>query len=82
MSQRDTTSDAAIEAASLWRLGRGSELRDASVQVFKSIFGDFIGWFLFRIVHEDELEDWQQSTVGMISFCEFLCSFANNAIEI
>ena len=82
MTQRDTTSDAANETASLWRLGRGSELRDASVQVFKSIFGNYTGWFLYRIVHEDELEDWQQSTVGMISFCECLCSFANNNLLI
>jgi hypothetical protein len=71
ISKHDTSSDLADEIASLWRLGRGSELRDASVQVFKGIFGDFNGWLLYRIVHEDELEDWQQSIVGIISFCKW-----------
>ena len=70
MSKQDATPDVAEEIANLWRLGRGSELRDASVKAFKAIFGDYNGWFLFRIVHEDVVEDWQQSTIGVISYCE------------
>ncbi|RFU23632.1 hypothetical protein B7463_g12706, partial [Scytalidium lignicola] len=82
MSQHDITSDAANETAGLWRLGRGSELRDASVQVFKSIFGDYTGWFLFRIVHENELEDWQQSAIGMISFYTLIGSIILAALLV
>ncbi|KAE9381948.1 hypothetical protein N431DRAFT_458499 [Stipitochalara longipes BDJ] len=67
-SQHDTSSDLADEIANKWRLGRGSELRDASVESFQGIFGNFNGWLLYRIVREDELQDWHQSLVGMISF--------------
>jgi hypothetical protein len=72
MSKHDISSELADETANLWRLGRGSELRDASVRVFEGIFGDFNGWLLYRIVHEDELEDWQQSIIGIISFCKLM----------
>lgn len=74
MTQDGTTSEVANEIANLWRVGRGSELRDASVQLFKEIFGSYTGWFLYRIVHEEILADWKRSTVGIISFRKYPCS--------
>lgn len=74
ISELDTTSDYANKTSNLWGPGRGSELRDLSVRDFKATFGDYMGWVLFRIVHEDELEDWKRSTAGMISFCKCSCS--------
>jgi hypothetical protein len=72
VSKQGTSSDLADETASLWRLGGGSELRDASVRVFKGVLVDFNGWLLYRIVHEDELEDWEQSIIGIISICKLV----------
>lgn len=80
MSKHDAASDFAEEISNLWRLGRGSELREAPVNYFKKVFGDETGWFLFRIVREDELEDWQRSTVGLVSFCKCPCSSQMNAL--
>ena len=64
--------DIADETAGLWKDGRGAELYDFPVRAFKSVFGEQTGWSLFRIVQEDKLQDWKQSTVGMLSFCKSL----------
>ena len=69
MSQ-DISADVADEIANKWRLGRGSELHDASRAFLQDIFGKSNGWMLYRIVQEDALEDWQQSTIGLLTFCE------------
>ena len=64
--------DVADETAKLWKDGRGAELYDFPVRSFKSVFGEQTGWSLFRIVYEDKLQDWKESTVGMLSFCKCL----------
>lgn len=69
MSQ-DISADVADEIANKWRLGRGSELHDASRAFLQDIFGNYNGWMLYRIVQEDALEDWQQSPIGIVTFCE------------
>ena len=68
MSQ-DISADVADRIANKWRLGRGSELHDASRAFFQDIFGNYNDWRLYRIVQEDALEDWQQSTIGILTFC-------------
>lgn len=70
ISKQTLTPSQASETANLWLLGRGSELRDTSLRVFKGIFGDYTGWVIFRMVHEDELLDWKESRAGMASRCE------------
>ncbi|KAJ8060616.1 hypothetical protein OCU04_010926 [Sclerotinia nivalis] len=72
ISKLGTSPEIAEETAKLWKDGRGAELYDFSARAFRSIFGDQIGWSLFRIVHEDKLQDWKQSIVGLISFCKSL----------
>ncbi|PMD16012.1 hypothetical protein NA56DRAFT_608299 [Hyaloscypha hepaticicola] len=67
MSQ-DISADVADEIANKWRLGRGSELHDASRTFLQDIFGNYNGWMLYRIVEEDALEDWQQSPIGIVTF--------------
>ncbi|CAD6448682.1 f60e6f6c-7c0c-490a-9ba3-6f819f76c17c [Sclerotinia trifoliorum] len=62
-----TSPDIAEETAKLWKDGRGAELYDFSARAFKSVFGEQTGWSLFRIVHEDKLQDWKQSIVGLLS---------------
>lgn len=71
VSHNATSYDLANGVAGLWGIGRGSELREAPVKFFTEIFGDFNGWLLYRIVHEDELEEWKHSIVGIISFCKY-----------
>lgn len=69
MSQ-DISADVADEIANKWGLGRGSDLRDASIAFLQGIFGKSNGWMLYRIVQKDALEDWQQSTIGILAFCK------------
>lgn len=71
VTRLDTAPDSADETAKLWKDGRGAELFDFSMTAFKSLFGEQTGWPLFRIVHEDKLQDWKESTVGILSFCMF-----------
>lgn len=67
ISKLDLTADLAHQTASSWSLGRGSELLDSSIQVFIKLFGDNTGWLLYRMIHDEELEEWKRSVVGRIS---------------
>lgn len=70
-SKHKTSHTFAEEAARSWRLGRGSELHDATLQYLQDIFGVDIGLCLFRSIREDRDEVWQQSYVGVIYTCKF-----------
>lgn len=62
-----TSPDIAEETAKLWKDGRGAELYDFTERSFRALFGEQTGWSLFRIVHEEKVQDWKQSIVGLIS---------------
>jgi hypothetical protein len=70
LTSQDISADVADEIAKKWRLGRGSDLHDASIAFLQGIFGKSDGWMLYRIVQEDALKDWQQSTLGILTFCK------------
>lgn len=72
VSRLGIASNIADETARLWKDGRGAELCDFTARAFKSVFGEQTGLSLFRIVHEDKLQDWKQSTIGVLSFCKSL----------
>ncbi|KAL5362423.1 hypothetical protein BJX96DRAFT_153915 [Aspergillus floccosus] len=72
----DTSSDFATEHARRWRLGRGSEFLNASLEYLQSIFGVDVGFCLFQSIRDDRDESWQQSFAGIISNCFLTVSAA------
>jgi hypothetical protein len=65
-SRHKTDDNLAEEAARSWRLGRGSELYDATLEYLQEIFGVDIGFCLFQSICEDRDNAWEKSLVGII----------------
>ncbi|KAB8222799.1 hypothetical protein BDV33DRAFT_56576 [Aspergillus novoparasiticus] len=65
-SKHKTDDNFAEEAARSWRLGRGSELCDATLEYLQEIFGVDIGLCLFHSICEDRDDAWEQSLIGII----------------
>jgi hypothetical protein len=70
-SRHKTDDNLAEEAARSWRLGRGSELYDATLEYLQEIFGVDIGFCLFQSICEDRDNAWEKSLVGIICSCKF-----------
>ncbi|KAL4883843.1 hypothetical protein BJY04DRAFT_183336 [Aspergillus karnatakaensis] len=56
----------AEEAASSWRLGRGRELHDLSLEYFQQLLGVEVGLCVFASVCEDQNQAWERSLLGNI----------------
>ncbi|KAL5341494.1 hypothetical protein BJX70DRAFT_358951 [Aspergillus crustosus] len=56
----------AEEAALSWRIGRGSELQDLSLDYFQRVFGVDIGLCIFRSVVGDQYAAWERSLFGIV----------------
>ncbi|KAB8262970.1 hypothetical protein BDV32DRAFT_119805 [Aspergillus pseudonomiae] len=65
-SKHKTEENFADEAARCWRLGRGSELHDATLEYLQKVFGVDIGLCLYNSVREDKEDAWEQSYIGFI----------------
>lgn len=52
--------------ANQWQVGRGSILRDASLEDLKQIFGVNAGLCVFQYLREGEDKEWQSSYNGII----------------
>ncbi|KAE8140488.1 hypothetical protein BDV38DRAFT_239763 [Aspergillus pseudotamarii] len=65
-AKHKTDDDFAAEAARAWRLGRGSELSDATLEYLQEIFGVDIGFCLFQSICEDRDNAWEHSYIGML----------------
>lgn len=70
-SKHKTDENFADEAARSWRLGRGSELHDATLEYLQKVFGVDIGLCLFNSIREDKEVTWEQSYIGIICNCKF-----------
>ena len=71
-SKHKTEENFADEAARCWRLGRGSELHDATLEYLQKVLGVDIGLCLYNSVREDKEDAWEQSYIGFICNCQIL----------
>ncbi|KAL3450320.1 hypothetical protein BJX65DRAFT_270580 [Aspergillus insuetus] len=55
----------AEEACASWKLGRGAELHDANLEYFQQIFGNEVGFCLYRKVLKAKQKAWQNSYAGI-----------------
>lgn len=72
--RHDTSTESAQKIADLWHLGRGVDLRQATLTLsstqdtFTAIFGDAVGPFLHRSVREQLRSEWRASMPGFLIY--------------
>ncbi|KAL2822111.1 hypothetical protein BJX63DRAFT_378126 [Aspergillus granulosus] len=64
LSRYNADSEFAEETVQRWQLGRGAELHDASLNFFQQVFGDEVGFCLYRSVLDDRNEAYEASLRG------------------
>lgn len=69
ISKHDAAPERAQQIAGLWELGCPNDLRHASLERFKELFGKEVGTILFRTVQEEIRTEYWGSIAGILSNC-------------